>query len=263
MQRATAVLFLLCLRALPQAPPLAFEVAEVKPNKSGEVRLAVDLQPGGRLVMHNVPMKVMIMFAYHLRPEAVSGPPWLESERFDLVAKAPETASPNDLRRMLQTLLGERFKLAVHTESKLMPAYALVLGKSGPKLQASDSARLREQRCVPGQSQPGQRHVDCKHITLPLLADYLQELAPRDFTVPVVDQTGLIGAFDFKLDWTPSARPSATAAADDAPASAASAESGPSIFDAVEVQLGLRLERKKLPLPVVVVDRVERVPIEN
>lgn len=261
MQRAIAVLFVLCLRALAQAPPLAFEVAEVKPNKSGEVRLAVDLQPGGRLVMHNVPMKVMIMFAYHLRPEAVTGPPWLESERFDLVAKAPETAAPNDLRRMLQTLLGERFKLAVHSESKLMPAYALVLGKSGPKLQASETALLREQRCVPGPSQPGQRHVDCKHITLPLLADYLQELAPRDFTVPVVDQTGLTGAFDFKLDWTPSARPSATA--DDAPASTASAETGPSIFDAVEVQLGLRLERKKLPLPVVVVDRVERVPIEN
>ena len=259
---------LLLLSSMPaytqaQAAPPAFEVADVKANKSGDVRMAIDLQPGGKLTMRNVPMKVMIVFAWHLRPEALAGgPPWLDSERFDVVAKAPETAPPDDIRRMVRTLLAERFKLVVHTEQKLMPAWALVLGKSRPKLQPSETALLSAQRCVPGQGQPGQRHVECRHVTLAFLADYLQELAPRDFAVPVVDETGLPGVYDFKLDWTPAAGPPA-APAGDAPSAASPAETGPTIFEAVEVQLGLKLETRKLPLPVIFVDHVERVPSEN
>jgi len=244
--------------------PAAFEVADVKVNKSGELRMAIDIQPGGRVTMRNVPMKVLIAFAYHLRPERLAGgPAWLESERYDVVAKALETASPDDVRRMAQTLLAERFKLVVHTEPKVLPAYALVIGKSGSKLQPSETGLLSGQRCVPGQGQPGQRHVECRHVTVAFLADYLQELAPRDFTVPVVDQTGLKGSYDFKLDWTPTARPTVAPPADDTPATALPEEAGPTIFDAVQLQLGLKLESKKLPLPIIVVDHVERVPTEN
>jgi len=260
MLRTAFLFFLSSIPAFTQTP--AFEVADVKVNKSGELRMAIDLQPGGRLTMRNVPMKVLIVFAFHLRPEALAGgPPWLDSERFDVVAKAPETAPPDDVRRMVQTLLAERFKLVVHTEQKLMPAWALVLGKSRPKLQPSQTALLSAQRCVPGEGPPDQRHVECRHVTVAFLADYLQELAPRDFTVPVVDQTGLQGAYDFKLDWTP--RPTAVPPAGDAPAAAPPAEDGPTIFDAVEVQLGLKLESRKLPLPIIVVDHVERAPSEN
>ena len=229
--------------AVAQAP--AFEVADVKSNRSGEARMAVDLQPGGRLTMRNVPLKVMIVFAYHLRPEALDGPDWLGSERFDVVAKAPERASQDDVRRMMQTLLAERFHLAVHTEQRLSAAFVLTAAKSGAKLQASDAALLSGQRCVPGQGAPEQRHVECKHVTAAFLADYVQELAPRDFPVPVVDQTGLTGVYDFKLDWTPS-----TADGDG---------TGPTIVDAVR-RLGLEVERKRMPLPVIVVDRVERTP---
>jgi len=260
------LLFLSSMPAVTQAQvaPSAFEVADVKVNKSGDLRMAIDIQPGGRVTMRNVPMKVLIVFAYHLRPERLSGgPKWLESERFDVVAKAPETASPDDVRRMAQTLLAERFKLVVHTEQKVMPAYALVLGKFGAKLQPSETALLSGQRCITGQGQSGQRHVECRHITLALLADYLQELAPRDFAVPIVDQTGLTGAYDFKLDWTPTASPTAVPPTDDAPVTAPPAEAGPTIFDAVQLQLGLKLERKRLPLPIIVVDHVDRVPAEN
>jgi uncharacterized protein (TIGR03435 family) len=268
LRNAHAILLFLSSTAAftqTQAAPPAFEVADVKVNKSGELRMAIDIQPGGRVTMRNVPMKVLIVFAYHLRPEALAGgPKWLESERFDVVAKAPETASPDDVRRMAQTLLAERFKLVVHKEQKIMPAYALVLGKFGPKLQPSETDLLSGQRCVPGQGQPDQRHVECRHITLALLADYLQELAPRDFMVPVVDQTGLKGAYDFKLDWTPTASPTAAApSAENAPATAPPVEAGPTIFDAVQLQLGLKLESKRLPLPIIVVDHVERVPSEN
>jgi uncharacterized protein (TIGR03435 family) len=136
-----------------------------------------------------------------------------------------------------------------------MPAYALLTAKSGPKMQAAEDAPLTEQRCTPGDGAPGQKHVMCRHMTMALWAATLQEIATRDIDVPVIDQTGLNSAFDFKLDWTPAVRNSA-AAPDDVPA-------GPTLFDAVETQLGLKLERKMLPLPVIVVDGVERTPIEN
>ncbi len=228
----------------------------MKVNKSGEVRMAVDFLPGGRLSMRNVPMKVMIQMAYHVRPEAVTGgPDWLGSDRFDIVAKALQTTSPDELRRMLQTLLAERFKLAVHTEQKIMPAYALVLGKTGPKLQPSETALLTEQRCGPGEGAAGQKHVACQHITMAVLADTMQEIAPRDIDMPVVDQTGLPGAYNFKLDWTPAVRAAARAFPD--------APEGRTLFEAVEAQLGLKLENSKLPLPVIVIDRVDRTPTEN
>jgi uncharacterized protein (TIGR03435 family) len=251
------LLFVLSVPAFSQfeAKPLSFEVADVKVNKSGETRMAVDMQGGGRFTMHNVPMKAMVMFAYHARPDAVTGGPgWLESDRFDIVAKAAQTTPPEDLRRMLQNLLAERFKLVIHEEPKIMPAYALVVGKSGPKLQASEAALLTEQRCMPGEGTVGQKHINCRHITMAALADQLQEQSPRDFEVVVVDQTGLSGAFDFKLDWTPAVR-TATPSTDPS--------AGPTVFQAVAEQLGLKLESRKLPLPVIVIDRVDRVPVEN
>jgi uncharacterized protein (TIGR03435 family) len=247
-------LLLTCVAAFGQTP--SFEVADVQPNKSGEARMSVDLQPGGRLIMHNVPMKVLIMFAYHLRADAITNAPsWIDSERYEVIAKAPEKGKPEDIRLMLQTLLAERFKLAVHNDRKLLPAYALVVGKPGSKLQPSEAAAvLSGVRCTPGAGPAGQKHVECSHITTAFLADYLQELAPRDFPVPIVDQTELTGTYDFKLDWTPTAVPAGVTTGDDA---------GPNIFDAVAAQLGLKLESRKLPLPVIVIDRVERVPVEN
>jgi uncharacterized protein (TIGR03435 family) len=251
------LLFLLSIPVFSQseAKPLSFEVADVKVNKSGEARMAVDMQGGGKFTMHNVPMSVMVMFPYHTRPDAVTGGPgWLGSDRFDIVAKAAQTAPPDDLRRMLQNLLAERFKLVVHQEQKMIPAYALIVGTSGQKLRASEAALLTDQRCVPDEGAVGQKHIDCQHMTMAALADQLQEQSPRDFDVVVVDQTGLNGAFDFKLDWTPAIR---GAAASTDPSA------GPTVFEAVAEQLGLKLESRKLPLPVIVIDRVERVPLEN
>jgi uncharacterized protein (TIGR03435 family) len=123
--------------------------------------------------------------AYRVRPDAVlGGPGWLESDRFDVVAKALQTSSPDDLRLKLQTLLAQRFKLAIHTEQKMGPAYALVLGKAGSKLQPVDAALLTDQRCGPGEGAAGQKHVACQHITMAMPTAELQELAPRDITVP-------------------------------------------------------------------------------
>jgi uncharacterized protein (TIGR03435 family) len=255
---ASAILLLLSAPVFCQPPTtsLSFEVADVKINRSGETRMAVDFQGGGKLSMRNVPIKVLILFAYHVRAEGVEGwPNWFESDRFDVVAKAAQTTPPDDLRRMLQALLAERFKLLVHTDQKVMPAFALALGKSGPKLQPSEPAILMEQRCDPSAGPSGLKHVACHHLTMAVLADTLQELSPRDFDVPVIDQTGLKGAYDFNLDWAPPSRPGAEASSDPA--------AGIAIFGAVEAQLGLKLERKKLPLPIIVIDHVERVPADN
>jgi uncharacterized protein (TIGR03435 family) len=162
----------------------------------------VDFQPGGRSSATNVPLKILIALAYHVRPEAVTGGPgWLGSDRFDIVAKALQTTPPDEIRRMLQTLLAERFKLELHIDQRIMTVYALLPGKGRLKLQPSEPALLTDQRCRPGEPIAGQRHVVCEHITITLFADMLQELAPGEVAVPVVDQTGLQGTYTFNLAW--------------------------------------------------------------
>jgi len=250
-----ALSFFLCPNIKAQTDARSsFEVADVKMNQSGEARMAVDFQPGSKFVARNVPMRILIALAYHVRPEAVNGPGWIGSARYDIVAKASHGVTPAELQAMVQTLLAERFKLALHVERKESAAYALEVSKTGPKLQPSESVPINEQRCVPGTGDANQKHYVCAHMTMPLLAGSLQEIAPRDIDVPIVDQTGLVGNFDFKLDWTP-APPSAAPLSDTI--------AGPSLFEAVENQLGMKLRRTKLPLPVIVVDSVEKTPIEN
>ena len=246
----------LCTSLLCIVPALAqFEVADVKPNKSGEVRMAVDFEPGGKFSARNVPLKILIALAWRVRPDAITGPAWLGSERFDIVAKAGQTTPPDELRRMLQTLLAGRFKLAVHSDQKVGAAYALRVAKNGPKLQQAEAGLLTSRRCVPANSVPGRKSVACQHMTMALFADTLQEIAAKDIDVPVVDRTALSGAFDFTLAWTPAVAPGAEPPAEGA--------TGPTLSDALETQLGLKLERTKLPLPTLVVDRAERVPSEN
>ena len=219
--------------------------------------MAVDFQAGGRFSATNVPLKILIALAYHVRPEAVTGGPgWLGSDRFDIVAKALQTTSSDEIRRMLQTLLAEQFKLKLHTDQKNMPAYARLPGKAGPKLQpSSEPALLTDQRCRPGDANAGQRQVECKHMTMALFADTLQELAPREIDAPVVDQTGVQGTYSFNLVWAPAVLGD--------PANPLDPAAGPTLFEALDSQLGLRLQSKKLPLAVIVIDRVERVPVEN
>jgi len=257
-RRALWIPALACIPALSQTQTTApsFEAAAVKANKSGEIRMAVDFQAGGRFSATNVPLKILIALAYHVRPEGVTGgPAWLGSDRFDIVAKAAQTTPPDEMRRMLQTLLAERFKLEMHTDQKILPAYALLQGKAGPKLQPSEPGLLTDQRCRPGESIPGQKHFVCDHMTMALFADTLQELAPREIGAPVVDQTGVQGTYTFNLAWAP--------AVPGDPANPPDPAAGPTLFEALDSQLGLKLESRKLPRPVIVIDRVEREPVEN
>lgn len=154
---------------------------------------------------------------------------------------------------MAQNLLAERFHLAVHKEQQPVAAYALEVGK-GLKAQPSEPAPLSEQRCVPGTGAAGQKHIICRHLTMALLAENLPEIASKALDIPVVDQTGIAGTFDLQLDWT-SARAASAGPTDDV--------AGPTLFEALDAQLGLKLKRTRLPQPVIMVDRVERMPVEN
>ena len=250
-----------------QPAPLAFDVAELKVNKSSDPDVSADFGKGGQLMVRNVPLKLLIAEAYHVRSEELQGAPaWTESERFDVVAKAAPTASEDDLRRMLIALLQERLKLAAHTEQKVMPVYVLIVGRNGPKnLKESAPARPGEDRCSGAAGPvPGDRAFKCEHTTMADLAGTLARGVRGYITIPVVDQTGIKGSYNFEFNFTPAGRLNGAGGRGDSDQrSAAPIGSGLSLFDALQAQLGLKLESRKIPMPVVVVDHVERTPADN
>jgi uncharacterized protein (TIGR03435 family) len=146
---------------------------------------------------------------------------------------------------MLQTLLADRFKLAFHREQKVLAIYGLVIAKHGPNLPPSANGD-GDEGCTGGAGR-----FTCRKITMADLAETLPLMAPRYIDLPVVDLTGLKGAYDFRLTWTPVA------------AGTPPVDSAVSIFDAVEDQLGLKLETRKHLISIIVIDHVERVPTEN
>ncbi len=204
----------------------------------------------GRVIMEQATLRQLISTAYKeiLRDEYLTGGPrWLDSEHFDLVAKAPPDTPIDTQRIMIQAVLAERFHLQVHRENRPMPVYALVVGKSGPKLHRAEGSN-DSQACVPVRdSSQGGMHRDCHNVTMAMLAEWLPQMAQSQLDLPVVDLTGLGGAYDFQLDWTP-LPPDGDQTI------------GSTIFTAVEKELGLKLEQRKHPMPTVVIDHVERIP---
>jgi uncharacterized protein (TIGR03435 family) len=203
--------------------------------------------------VHNITLKELIVQAY--KAVDVTGPGWLNSDRFDIIAKAPPGTPEDTLRLMLQTLLVDRFKLLIHREQKITSVFALMPAKEGFKLQAAASDG--QPKCAPGRGAEGLNHTACTNFTMTDLANWLPtRIAPSFIDRPIVDLTGLKGTYDIKLDWVP--RPVVGNAADDATVAA-----GPTVFGALEKQLGLKLEERKLPMPIIVIDHIERVPTEN
>jgi uncharacterized protein (TIGR03435 family) len=257
-----------------------FEVASVKPNTSGDQRVMVNMQPGGRYTATNVPLRFLIQNAYRLQPfQLVGGPDWIGTERFDISAKAegefpPPTPGgpPSPAQLMMRALLEERFHLTVHQETREMPIYALTVaradGKLGTQLRLStvDCAALGAARRggpPPSPPPPGERprcgirmapgQVAGGGFPLSQLANTLSQSLQR----VVVDRTGLAGNFDFDLTWTPDQMPSGPPPPG-APPLPAIDPNGASIFTAVQEQLGLKLESTRGPVDVLVIDRVER-----
>jgi uncharacterized protein (TIGR03435 family) len=236
------------LSAQPAAPP-RFEVASIKPTPLDQYNGPSGIPTGhGRLRGMRVTLQRCIMGAYGIGPNQISGgPPWLGVDRFEIDAK---TSGPLDddalFMNMLQTLLADRFQLQFHRETRIMEALVLEVAKGGPKLEKAKGPE--------SESSTSSRHgsIDAKATTMAHLAEVLA----RGMDVPVVDGTGLSGAFDLKLTWSPEAdRPVK-------PGEVTPPDTGPSLFTAVQQQLGLRLQRRKMPIEVFVIDRAEK-PSEN
>jgi uncharacterized protein (TIGR03435 family) len=220
-----------------------YEAASVKLNNSGSGSSNSN-STKGQIVMTNVPLKRLIERAYNVKPFQVTGPEWMESVRVDISAKYPPDTKREDQPLMLRALLEERFKLAVHRKPQDLPGFGLVVAKGGFKLKPVPDEGGSSTSNNGGRV----RTLTVKHASMAQVAD----LIARSLNEMVVDQTGIAGVYDFEMRWT-----NDEGKADDAEVDA------PSIFTALQETLGLRLRPEKVPGEVIVVDRVERVPVEN
>lgn len=246
------------------ASPLSFEVASVKPaapccapGQWRESKAGVD-----RIDFPNISLRWCIAFAYRVKEYQISGPAWLGSLKFDILAKGSEGTRHEQLPDMMQALLAERFQLQLHHETKEFTVIALGVGKNGPKLKESSlelSGGRDGAKIGMSMSATGVGRMEVKEGNMAALANSLSRLLGR----PVVDNTGLTGRFDFDLEYSrddsngmmlmPAASGGALPAAP---------EPGVSIFSSIQ-RLGLKLDAQKVPMDAIVVDRAEKVPTGN
>jgi bla regulator protein blaR1 len=255
-----------------------FEVASVKPNKTGDGRIMFGLQPGGRFNATNVTLRMLLRQAFNVQEfQITGGPDWMASDRFDVVAKAPEGEFTADLMRpMLRSLLAERFKLVVHNETREMAIYALVKarddGKLGPNLSpaAIDCAAVMRGRRggpPPTPPQPGQK-LECGFMIGPgrmnaggmPLSNLAQTLSPQVGRI-VLDKTELTGNYDLELTYSLEGLGSVFPGGGPPLINGAPAPidpNQPNLFTALQEQLGLKLDSQRGPVDVVVIDSVQQ-----
>jgi uncharacterized protein (TIGR03435 family) len=216
-----------------------FEVASVKPNQSMGMNTSMNKTPDGGLACVNVPLRMLIVFAYDIRDHQLSGgPPWMDSDRYDIMAKGSGGAGANDwavIRQKVKALLADRFKLAVHTETKEQPIFALVVAKGGPHLEKSQTEK--------GPQIIGRTGIfTCKKITM---QDFAERALGDRLGRKVIDKTGIAGEFDFQIKYVEER-------------AAAAGEVGPDFLNAMQEQLGLKVESQKGSVEVIVIDHVEK-----
>jgi uncharacterized protein (TIGR03435 family) len=290
---------------LPVAPT-EFEVADIKPsdpNASGPGR-GGGFQPGGRLDLRGITLKQLVVIAWDTMPDlVVGGPKFIETDKFDIVAKAPAQAMtgtsangpgnqpPLDidaLRLMLRALIIDRFKLTTHMEERPMDAYTLLPGK--PKMKKADPSNRTSWKEGPGPDGKDPRKdtpalgrlVTCQNMSMAQLAELLPNIAPGYFQAAgrtVLDSTGIEGSFDFTLSFSgagilntggggrggDSGPPPGAAAAGGGGGAAEASDpgGGMTLMDAVEKQLGIKMVTTKRPVPVLVIDHIEQKPTDN
>lgn len=228
-----------------------FEVASVKPAKSAaanskegpQEKITVD---PGSLTMRSVTLRSCIHWAFGVADYQISGPGWLATERYDIQGKTAAPATPEQLRGMLRALLASRFGVALHRETKELPVYELVVGRNGPKLKPSaDDADSGMRPNMDGE-------LVYTHYTL---AEFAEKMTGIPFRVDrtVVDKTALAGAYDFKLKIADNAAEMKRGF---------EREDGPTPSDILQ-QIGLKLEARRDPIEILVIDKAERNPAEN
>ncbi|HEY3825405.1 MAG TPA: TIGR03435 family protein [Bryobacteraceae bacterium] len=283
---ASAVLLLSGLAVKAQAPAAQlqsarpeFEVASVKPNTAGNNMIMIRPPTGGRFTATNATLKILAGLAYKVQNYAITGGPnWIDSAHFDITAKAADSnLSIEQMRPMLQSLLQDRFQLKAHLETKDVPVYALLPAKNGPKLPEG-----KEGGCfqfdpgkpppppAPGQG-PGAMQPPCGGMMMSPNAMHGGKVSMTQFIGalsnmlgrPVIDKTGFTGTFDVNLEYSAEGLALGGRGGPGPPPGAPAFDtSGPSIFTAVQEQLGLRLESQKAPGEILVIDSAEK-PSEN
>ncbi len=253
----------------------AYDVVSIKPNKSGGGMVRAMYRPDGYSAS-NMSLKMLIQAAYGIREDLISGAPgWADSARYDVDAKvdgadvdALKKLSPEQRRLILQPLLADRFKLKVHTETKQLPVYELVVAKGGPKLKEATAGDTYANGIKGpdgvgrgGMVRMGRGQLTAQGVPMTSVVNMLSQQLHRT----VIDKTGLAGKYDLELNWTPDdgegmgpPLPGGGQPHGDAPPEG----SGPSIFTAIQEQLGLKLQSAKGPVDTLVIDHVE-MPTEN
>jgi uncharacterized protein (TIGR03435 family) len=284
-------------KAFPPTPT-EFDVAELKPSPAqpagGRGGMTLPEIKNGRVIVPGITLQNLIMAAWNLNSpdELIGAPKWLNSDRFDLIAKAPagvalgdlmaqnNTSNPINIRAlapMVKALVVERFNLAVHAEQRPMEAYSLVAVK--PKLEKSDpTARTRwNEGPAPDGKDPRKanpmlgRLVTCQNVTMAQFAELLPGIAPGYIHNEVLDKTGLAGGWDFTLSFSGNGfqmaggggRGGDSPAPSGAAAEASDPNGGLSLLDALQKQVGLKLEMQKRPFPVLVIDHIDQKPVGN
>jgi uncharacterized protein (TIGR03435 family) len=251
--------------------PTEFEVGDIKPTDPAFQGRQGNIQPGGRLDLRGGTLKDLIMLAWEIQsPDLVATPKWVETERFDVVAKAPADVSVagtavdvDTLRAMLRVLLIERFKMKFHTENRPINVYAMVTTRKEPRLKQADPASRSTCKRSVSTNAAGipMASLTCQNTTMDLLAEKLPGMAPAYVDRPAVDLTKLEGGWDFVLNWTPRGAFDGGGAAGQ-PGAPADPNGTFSLFEGLE-RLGLKLEQQKQPVPVLVIDQLEQKPVEN
>jgi len=273
--------------------PTEFEVADVKPTDADFKGMRFQIQPGGRVNLQGMTLKFLIEQAWNLSDDMLVGAPkWMDTDRFDIVAKAPASAQVtgsgsaqpeidfDTVLAMVRALVVERFKLVTHTEQQPVAAYTLMAAK--PRMKPADPAsrtRFKEGPATleskdPRNSNPAlSRLVTCQNMTMAQFAEELQGIAPGYIHSPVLDATGLEGGWDFTLSFSPVGMMRGGGRAgrggDDPPPptdnvlAASDPGTGMTLFEAMEKEIGLKLVLQKRPVSVLVIDSVERKPLDN
>ena len=271
----------------PMVFPTEFEVASIKPVDPGAGRGGrYQMQPGGRLVADGMSLRFLIQRAFNtFNNETIAGiPGFADSDRYNIVAKAPAVGGApltnmdmDAVAPMMLALLKDRFKLAYHTEDRPVSAYALVAAK--PKLKKADpnSRSTCKNATPPAPAPPGTRTLTCTNVTMDQFAERFQGMGP-DFNWPVANETALEGGWDLTLSFNQMAMFNAGMMGGRGGGRGGAAEANPeagamptasdptdaiTIFEALEKQLGLKLEKQKRSMPVIVIDHIEQKPTEN
>lgn len=253
--RFTTLTGLTLLASFALSGQAVFDAASIKPNPMNTGKLEgserTEVTPGG-ISMIGVTLRSSVKWAYGVRDDQVSGPAWLGTERYDIVAKAGGPTPVPELRLMLQALLADRFGLALHRETHELPVFLIVVGKEGPKLTPSAGSS-------PGKLKIADGTLLFEHYTLAELADQLS-VTPFGLGRPVLDRTGIAGVFDVSVHIADSTR-EMKMAAERAHLANEEPDSSP-YFDAFR-KVGLKLEAQKAPVEVLVIDRAAKVPKAN